>query len=113
MQNFLDLGAYFYLSLITDKLSGGSPCPDLVLKCVDELPVSINICNERLHTNENLGNGGYLVYSGCIQVDGIGSNQFLPLMDIKSRERRPILLLEEGGHRQVSILGGYFKGLLD
>jgi len=62
MQNFLDLGAYFHLSLITDKLSGGSPCPDLVLECVDALPVSlngINICNGRLHTNENLGNGGY------------------------------------------------------
>jgi len=34
-------------------------------------------------------------------------------MDIKGRERRLIPLLEEGAHGQMSIFGGYIKGLLD
>jgi len=68
-QNFLDLVANFHLSSITDKFSGGSPCPDLVLECVDELPIGldgIDICHKRLHTNKNLGNGGSRVNSWCV-----------------------------------------------
>jgi len=44
MQDFLDLVDDLYLSLITDELSGGSSCPDWVLKRV-ELPVSLDDIN--------------------------------------------------------------------
>ena len=44
-QDFLDLEANFHLCSIIDKLSGSSPSLDLVLKSVDELPVSLNGIN--------------------------------------------------------------------
>ncbi len=61
MQDLLDLVTNFHLSLVTDEFSGSSPCPDLILKCVDELLISldgIDICHKGFHTNKNLGNGG-------------------------------------------------------
>jgi len=73
----VDLVTNFHLSSITDKLSGGSLYPDLILKSVKELLISldgIDICYKRLHTNKNLGNGGSRVISWCVQIDGIGSN---------------------------------------
>jgi len=60
-QNFFDLITDLHLGLIADDLSGSSPCLDLVLKCVDELPISldgIDIGHKRLNTIKNLGNGG-------------------------------------------------------
>ncbi len=66
MQNFLDLVTNFHLCPITDKLSRGSLCPDLVLKCADELPISldgIDITYKRLHINKNLSNGDSRVNS--------------------------------------------------
>jgi len=36
-QDLLDLVADFDLGVVTDELSGSSPCPDLILKSVDEL----------------------------------------------------------------------------
>jgi len=66
MQDFLYLVADFDLCPITDELSGGSPCLDLVFKSVDELPISldgINIGHQGLHTNKTLGNSGTKVSS--------------------------------------------------
>ena len=60
VQNFLDLIAYFDLSAVTDKLGRCSSCPNLVLKSIDELPISfdgVDICNEGFNANKNLGDG--------------------------------------------------------
>ena len=84
-QDFLDLVADFNLGSITDELSGSSPSPDLVLQSVDELPISlngINISDEGLHTNKNLGDGGTRVNSWSIQIDGVCSDWYIPPVDI-------------------------------
>ena len=41
-QDFLDLVADLYLGAIANKLSRGSPCPDLIFQSIDELPISFN-----------------------------------------------------------------------
>ncbi len=66
MQHFLDLVTDFDLCSITKELSGSSLCLDLIIKCVDELPISpdgINISHQRLHTNSRVNNW-------CFQIDG-------------------------------------------
>jgi len=59
-QNFLDLVAYFNLSMVTDELGQCSSCLNLVLQSINELPISfdgINIHNEGFDANENLSDG--------------------------------------------------------
>jgi len=60
MQDFLDLVAYFNLSAVADKLGWCSPCPNLILKSIDELLISldgIDISNKGFNANKNLGDG--------------------------------------------------------
>jgi len=60
-QDFLDLVADLYLSAIANKLSRGSPCPDLVFQSIDELPISFNgiyISDEGFNADKDLSNGG-------------------------------------------------------
>jgi len=54
MKDFLDLVGNFDLCPITDELSGGPQCPDLVLKSV-ELLISLdgmNISHQGLYTKK-------------------------------------------------------------
>jgi len=116
MQDLLDLVADFHLGTVTDELSWGSSCPDLIFQGIDELPFSfngINIGYEGFHTNKNLSNGGTRVNSWGIRVDGVHGNGLISLVDIQSRERGFVPLFEEGAHGESSILSGDHKGLLD
>jgi len=93
----ISLFANFDLCPITDELSGGSPCPDLVLQCADELPIcldGINSSHQRLHANKTLG-GDPRVYSWCVGIDDVSSNWFIPPMDIKGRKRGFVLIFEK------------------
>jgi len=59
-QDFLDLVAYFNLCVVADKLGQCSPCLNLILQSIDELPISfdgVNICNKGFNANKDLGNG--------------------------------------------------------
>jgi len=115
-QNFLDLVAYFDLSTVADKLGWCSPGPNLVLQCINELVVSfdsINICNKGFNANKNLSNGSAWVNSWGGRIYGICSHRFISPVNIKSRKWGLIPLLKESGHREVGILSGFSKGLLD
>ena len=55
VQDFLDLVADLHLGAVTDKLSRGSPCPDLVFQSIDELPIGfdgINISDKGFDTTK-------------------------------------------------------------
>ena len=59
-QDFFDLVTNLHLGVVTNKLSRGSSCPNLVFQSIDELPVSLNgikISDEGFDTNKNLSNG--------------------------------------------------------
>ena len=60
-QDFLDLVAYLHLGAVTDKLSRGASCPDLVFQSIDELPISFNgiyISDKGFNANKDLSDCG-------------------------------------------------------
>ena len=60
-QDFLDLAADLHLGAIANKLSWGSPHPDLVFQSIDELPISFNgiyISDKKFNADKDLSNGG-------------------------------------------------------
>jgi len=65
-QDFFDLVADLHLGAVTDELSLGSPCPDLVFQSIDELLIGfngINISDKGFDTNKDLSDGGTRVNS--------------------------------------------------
>jgi len=108
---FPHLVANFHFGSVTDELSGGSPFPDLVLKCVDKLSVCLHgvyICNQRLYIHKDLGNGGSRLMAGdrCNRVNG-QCNKLILNMHIEGRKRRFVLLLQESAHGELPMHTGW------
>jgi len=115
-QDFFHLITYLHLCVVADELIRCSPFSYLILKCIDKLLISlhrIHIGYKGFCANKHLCNGGSGVNGRSIRVDGICCNGFIMPMHIQCWKRRLVALSQQGTHREVCVLCGDFKGVLN
>jgi hypothetical protein len=116
IQDILDLVANLHLSTVQDELGRSSAAPDVILKGVHKLLVSLhafNVSHKGFSTNGKLHIHVPTVNGQSIGVDSIHSDGLVVTMDIKSGLGGLEVMLEVSTHGHASILSSAGKSLLN
>jgi hypothetical protein len=108
-QDILNLLTDFNLRTVTDELVGGTTASDIVFKGINKLALrlhTLDVSDKGGGADKDLSAGLPAIDSGCVRENSVGGDGLVTTVDIESRIRRLVTLLQNSAHGHTGVLGG-------